>query len=340
MKCEDYLILIDDLVEGELDKHFTEQVNLHIFACRECAERHAVLREEKEMFSHFLFDVEPPIDFVAKIQSKLITENEEKPKAAVIPKGTFNWASKISNFFRLYPSAAVAGLATLFVVNIALLGLIIDRQKNKSAGKNESSFAKSSTNAAEDDKNNPADLAAFSEKSDNDLPSKDSKLEQRGDLSAFLKPSVNAPQARFERRIKAARNLAVSKKPEVSIKSPFPEEKLQIMKFKRLENETAKQIEKIELLMRTFRNARTLEDGETYDVAYEKQQARKLLEKNVLLRQTAESYRTLNTAELLGRAEPLLVEIANLENTPPAQKVLEIQGRIADKNLIISLQAY
>jgi hypothetical protein len=107
-----------------------------------------------------------------------------------------------------------------------------------------------------------------------------------------------------------------------------------------LEAEIAGQIEKIELLLRSFRNVKLTENLVDFDVEYEKRQARRLLKANAALQRNAKNYGIYYGEELLSRAEPYLLEIANLENNPSPDRILDIKRRVGSQNIIAGLQVY
>jgi hypothetical protein len=83
-----------------------------------------------------------------------------------------------------------------------------------------------------------------------------------------------------------------------------------------------------------------VDGGEVFDISYEKQRAKKLLEMNAQLKRIAENYGALYAEEILLQVEPYLLEISNLEINPSLNKVLDIKERVKSQNLIASLQAY
>ena len=104
--------------------------------------------------------------------------------------------------------------------------------------------------------------------------------------------------------------------------------------------ETIRHLEQTQILLRSFKNASFSRSEAADEIAYEKQSARDLLIKNVLLRRDAESERNLPIEELLNTVEPFLLDIANLQDAPSHDEVRSIQRRIQKREIIAALQLY
>ena len=330
MNCEKYLNLIDDLVENELDEQTAEEINLHIFACRRCETKFQTLKREKEMYAHYLFDVEPPADLLAKFQIKLGAEKSAVFAVEKSPSTFSSWKAKLFSSFSLSPTFAMAGALILFTVSFVLVNLMSEKgdEQLKVATKdlNKLQMMLPKLNEPEIiDKNSGADL------SEGDEQIKD--LAKNKTNQSNLKTIVAEP-------ISVKKSKTESPKTDFVKDIQLTDEEKQLKLIQDLELEAVKQIEKVELLLRSFRNVRFAEGSEKFDVAYEKQQARKLLANNIELRQRAEDYGTLFTEEILSKVEPYLLDIANLDSNPSSEQVLEIKERVRNQNIIASLQSF
>lgn len=343
MDCEKYKNLINDLVDGELDLQTAEQVNLHIFSCQNCESEFEVLSSEKEMYSHFLFEIEPPKHLPLHFQAFLDAETQED-KASKATAFSFN--NRLKNLFAVFNLKPI--LAGAFALLLAGLGWwqisnnMLDKtfisempipaspsliaEKKEFAAEIQSvvlpEIAKVKTDLPKISENQTVQVSAIKTKT----PDPKSKI-ATANLPANKKPIIpeNKP-----------RNLVETPKmPKMNVESDT-----QLKQIRAFEFETAKQMEKIEMLLRAFRNVRYVEGGEEYDVAFEKQQAAKLLAKNVRLRQQAENYGTIQTNEMLSKVEPYLLEISNLDVNPSEEEVSEIKQRVKSQNIIVSLQGF
>jgi hypothetical protein len=104
--------------------------------------------------------------------------------------------------------------------------------------------------------------------------------------------------------------------------------------------ETARHIERAQMLLRSFRNTRDSGAQPDPDLAYEKQRSRGLLSKNILLRRDAEAKRNMPAEDLLGSLEPFLLDIANLPDKPSNEEVRSIKERMQKKEIVSALQVY
>ena len=336
MNCEECLRFIDDFVEGELDEQNAGRTKAHIFGCSECAAHFEMLERETNLYAQYLLEVKAPSDLWIKFQTKL--EAEKVSHTA----GKFGWFSELTEnavgFLRFNPIFSGAAILIMIAAGFVLLKYA---PKDGSVAKNNSTHAKFLTakaGAANEDEKINAPLRSETRKIESALP----KIYKTG---INLYNSKNT--ARTEKKSVAVKTESAEKKmisanqKKISDDNLLTEaEQLQRLQTINLEKETARQIEKTELLLRAFRNTRVDEKAETFDISYEKDQAKKLLEKNVLLRQSAANFGTFRAEEMLGQIEFYLLDISNLENNPSREKVLDIKERVKNRNIIASLQTY
>lgn len=334
MQCEKYLNLIDDLVEGELDEQTSQQVNLHVFACRACGSHYEKLKQEKEIYAYYLFNAEPSSDLWAKLQTKLETETAKTRRSNRILAGIKGWKANFFGFLHFSPALACAAL----ILTLGIGFVLFNYWANENASKNDY-LAESQPSAKEIEKVETVISPAGVEKDKNIVPPKKTALNRSSNDKS--KPQTDIKTAAVKETKIKKKDFPETRKVNPAQLAQVSEEQRRIRQIRNLENEAAKQVEKIELLLRSFRNARSAESGEeAYDVAYEKQQARRLLEKNVQLRRNAETYGSLYTEEILSRVEPYLLDIANLDSNPSGDKVRDIKERVKNQNIIASLQIY
>jgi hypothetical protein len=312
MNCDKYLQLIDDLIEDALDDHIADEVSLHILDCQNCTAHFEMLEREKQIYSHYLFDIEPPVDLQRKFEAKLSAEE----KATV---QTSFWAN-ISAVLR--PNFALPVFAALLLCLLGLGWLNLENPQMEKAENIEQNFRpKNSIRSTEKEKITASTTP-----------------ETIGKMVAKVKVEKNKPEIAQQPIV--VKETKIIKRIEPKAMPKMSEEELQFKQIQVLEVETAKQVEKVELLLRAFRNARMIEGSEIYDVAYESQQARKLLPNNIALRQKAEFYGTIYSEEILSKVEPVLLDIANLDANPSPEQVLEIKDRVRNQNIIASLQGF
>jgi hypothetical protein len=97
--------------------------------------------------------------------------------------------------------------------------------------------------------------------------------------------------------------------------------------------------ERVERLLRSFRNARLTESDPTLDVADARRLSKRLLYSNIALRREAASAGDLHVEGLLDSVEPILIDISNLPDTPSPDAVGSIKERIHRQQLVGVLQA-
>jgi hypothetical protein len=97
--------------------------------------------------------------------------------------------------------------------------------------------------------------------------------------------------------------------------------------------------ERVERLLRSFRNARLTNNDPTLDVADARRLSKRLLYSNIALRREATGAGDISAKGWLDSLEPILLDISNLPNRPSADAVGSIKERIRRRQLVGVLQA-
>jgi len=133
MKCEKYLEMIDELVEGDLDEQNARQVNLHIFTCQECEYHYEILKQEREMYEQH-FEIEPSTELWTEFQTKLkVAQANNTVKPSNPFAGIFDWKSGIFERLKLTPALVCAALLFIFGISFGLLSLLSNNEVSESA---------------------------------------------------------------------------------------------------------------------------------------------------------------------------------------------------------------
>ncbi len=133
-------------------------------------------------------------------------------------------------------------------------------------------------------------------------------------------------------RPKAVKNDPV----EVAPTPAAPAKKIQPL----MDLATADHIEQAEMMLRSFRNTSADDADAVAEVAFDSRQSKELLDRNILLRRSAETRKNLPMGQLLGDLEPFLIDIANLGADPSSDDVEAIQQRIQRREIVSDLELY
>jgi hypothetical protein len=99
-------------------------------------------------------------------------------------------------------------------------------------------------------------------------------------------------------------------------------------------------VEKAEMLLRSFKNARPAAEEATVELSFERRLAGALLGQNILLRRQAASYRDIGAEELLDRFEPILIDITHLQDASTAGQVRPIKERMEKAFILTGIHLY
>lgn len=349
MKCQDCIAKIEEYLEGDLNLQSTEEAFAHILLCNECKCSYEYLKQEQDALAPYLLKVKASPSLWANVEAQIRAEKQ----ISVVPQ-TAPLISRILLFFNsLRFNRVLASSLAILLIGVSIGVLIHLFSKDGQLTQDFISTTGTNNSGAETEISNPTEFTRASENPEYAEPtplknttvnpkSIDHKsLKTRIDSSAerqIIKAQVQKNRAEFKfikPKINSLNNTSVSDDTQLNaaiVRVPNQPDNLEI--------ETIKQVEKAQILLRSFRNAAYKEGEPLFDLDFDRKQARKLLENNVSLRRRAELQDNFEVKAMLDNLEPYLLDIANLRDDATANDMRAIKNRIQKQEVIASLQVY
>ncbi len=317
MKCEDCMPLFEEHLDGELKEPLAGRVAAHINACTVCAAEFAELLREQEMYAGYRREIEitPALwqGIRAQIEAEKVIESPARPA---------RWLTWLTEAFTLRTQMRPAFTAALVLIalGIATVAVIKYLGQREQAAWSQASTAQNNLKQVELNQTTQKkivekELAVVHEKQPKKAFLANASTRSKNRLPLELTPEA-AP---------TAESITATNLPQ-----PAGDANLEI----------ARHVEKAQMLLRSFRNVRLAETSHAPDISYEKEESRKLLYKNIVLRREAATQGNASAEKLLSTLEPILLDIANLPNRATARDVRSIEQRMRKKEIVAKLQLH
>jgi Putative zinc-finger len=366
MKCEDCLPLIEEYFDGETDARDAELVGAHLSKCADCAAALDALRIEQDAYARYERGLEVTPALWAAVSAEIARGPQPSNEADARPFLTRLREGFAATLGALALRPALASTLALLLIGVTAGALWLARVRpaapNAQTARNESSRGANVNHPPAPVVNQGGD--ASTNASVNDVTG-------GGPLVAGAAPAGISPESGA--RVEVVRRLmppvksetvdaalAYTPPPTLNVVVIQPDnhdaqqdsplsisvaggDKGVVTTEARLadpeDKEVAQHVERAQMLLRSVKNARP-DAGETVNLAYEKQNARRLLAENATLQLDAETRGDKETRQVLERIEPFLLDIANLGDQPSREEVHSLKERMQKNEIIAALQVY
>jgi Putative zinc-finger len=133
MRCEEYLMLVEDYFDGETDERTTDLVREHSSACDSCKVAYRKLEREQELYRVYECDARPPApDFWNDVMAKALGESEATTARAHPLHGWRRWLSSTFGSFnvpRFSPSLTAVIVLAAIGMTVGLMRYFNSREK-------------------------------------------------------------------------------------------------------------------------------------------------------------------------------------------------------------------
>lgn len=366
MRCEDCLPLIEEYFDGEVTGQTAASVRTHLSACADCAAALDALSFEQEIYARYdRGGLEVTPDLWARVSAEIArtppTEvpNERRP---FLSRARKSFAAALGAL-ALRPALA-SSLALLIVAAAAGTLWLTRRQRpNVPTGEvartapapavvvsppapNVGGIDNASTGTGPFTPNEGGAVVAAYVPRESEAAQEPRRARAEGDANISLEQLLaesSAPKASPGLVIpRQDRHPGTDDLEELLDKPSAPGRNLAKTDARLLdpdEKDVARHVERAQMLLRSIKNVRASEAGDT-DIAYEKNLSRKLLAENATLQLEAEVKGDKETKQVLDRIEPFLLDIANMGEKPTREEVRSIRERVRSNEIVAALEVY
>ncbi|MBV9211957.1 MAG: zf-HC2 domain-containing protein [Acidobacteria bacterium] len=337
MKCDECLPLIEEYVDGELNERETGELKAHLSLCAACAEAVDELVHEQEMYARYEREVSVTPAMWHAVRERIEAE-KEKPKSNALT----GWRTWLAGAFganaRLRPAfAAALVLIALFITTVAVVKYLNSHQERQTVAtqtepsrevKPEDEVKPEPVREPESPKVITTDYVSPKR----EAVAVNSRDKRRAIAAAPVKipESPVSPALTLEEVERTAALVAERDAMAGSVTRPSGDS----------ETEVARHVEQAQMLLRSFKNLRVAETSHALDISYEKEQARRLLYRNITLRREAATAGNAPAEKILNALEPILLDIANLPDHPSSSEIGSIEQQMLKKEIMAALQVH
>ena len=291
---------ISALIDGELSANEARDVERHLLGCNECQQLRADFLSLRSEITSFETSLQPAVQNHA-LKKILGTERRA-------PARRLQWSF----------GTQALGFAALVVVAAIISLLVYQTSKQPAPGQQQVAIHTSSpAPSATVEPSKPPQSSASPEPARGNEQGPASKGKEEGTPRRAPSTPVNRPLVREPKPGEQFASL-----PSDAVRSADAQ------------TMTAMHFEKTETLLVAFRNVRLNEPGTAAEVGYERQRAKQLVYQNMMLRREADAAGDVQISSLLESLEPILIDIANLPDSPDQDSVRVIRERVERKNIV------
>jgi hypothetical protein len=314
MRCDECAPLLEDALYHKLVATTEKDLAEHLTACDSCAREYALLRSEQELYARSELQIAP--DFWTGVQARIARENG---------LGAQRFAG-LFNLLRASPVGVAIACLLIVVGSIGLWRFIELRPGH--------------TITAELQTPPPVSVAKTdqtTEQKRDAVALTDSKRDGEKRGTSGHRPFV---AKRTNLRSPVASRTYTTKIEKPVFVADAVVEQTQRSVASDLDADSARHLEQVGMLLRSFKNSRSLRHSNTLDLAYEKRLSKDLLARHVLLRRDAESAGDVPLSRLLDQLEPFLVDIANLRDNSDSKEIRQVRNGLTKAQVIAALHSF